>query len=106
MKFSSEIKIGLIGIATLAALIWGINYLKGRNILKSTYSLYTFYMDALSLEESAPVLMNGVKIGYVDDVILRPGSELPIKVSLSIEKDYSIRKGSMAMLHSVDLACV
>ena len=36
MKFSSEAKVGLIGIVTLAVLIWGINYLKGRNILNST----------------------------------------------------------------------
>ncbi len=66
MKLSIEAKVGFIGIATLVVLIWGINYLKGRNILSSTYTLHAFYEDSGGLESSAPVLMNGVKIGYVD----------------------------------------
>ncbi len=103
MKFSSEAKIGLIGIAILAIMIWGVNYLKGRNILRSTYSLHAFYSDANGLESSAPVLMNGIKVGYVDEVILHLGEELPIEVTLNIEKAYPIQKGSLAVLHSADL---
>ena len=34
MKIRSEAKVGLIGIVTMAVLIWGVNYLKGKNILK------------------------------------------------------------------------
>lgn len=103
MKFSSEAKIGIIGIATLAVLIWGINYLKGRNILSSSYILQAFFQDAGGLESSAPVLMNGVKIGYVDEIELRPGEALPIRVSLSMEKAYPVQRGSTAVLFSADL---
>ncbi|MCD4710049.1 MAG: hypothetical protein K8R52_04325 [Bacteroidales bacterium] len=63
MKISSEAKVGLIGIATLVILIWGINYLKGRNILNNTYTLHAFYEDSEGLESSAPIVMNGMKIG-------------------------------------------
>ncbi|MEN8227197.1 MAG: MlaD family protein [Bacteroidota bacterium] len=103
MKLSSEAKIGIIGILTLAVLIWGINYLKGRNILTNTYSLHAYYSDAGGLESSAPVLMNGVKIGFIKELELSPGESKPIKVVLSIEKAYPIHKGSQAVLFSADL---
>lgn len=103
MKISSEAKVGIIGIVTIAILIWGINYLKGKNILSSTYTLHAFYNHAGGLESTAPVLMNGVKIGFVDEVQLLPGEVPPIKTVLSIEKAYPIRMNSRAELFSADL---
>jgi phospholipid/cholesterol/gamma-HCH transport system substrate-binding protein len=103
MRISSEVKIGFIGLITLIVLIWGINYLKGRNILKSTFTLHAYYDHAQSLESSAPVMMTGIKIGYVDKVTLRTDRQPAIEVNLSIEKDFSIPKGSQAILYSIDL---
>jgi phospholipid/cholesterol/gamma-HCH transport system substrate-binding protein len=103
MKFSSEAKIGLIGIVTVLVLIWGINYLKGRNILRSTYRLYAFYTESGGLESSAPVQLKGVKIGFVDQVILRPGEDPSIMVGLDVQKKYRIPAGSGAELFSADL---
>jgi len=103
MKISSEAKVGLIGIATLVLLIWGINYLKGRNILNSTYTLHAFYENSGGLENSSPVLMKGMKIGYIDDIVLQPGSTLPVHVILHVEKHYPVSIGSSALLFSVDL---
>ncbi len=103
MKFSSEAKIGVIGIVTLAVLIWGINYLKGRNIFSNSYLLYTYYSNAGGLESSDPVLLNGVKIGFIKEIELIPGDSVPIKVALSIEKAYPIQEESHAVLFSSDL---
>lgn len=103
MKISSEVKVGIIGILTIAVLIWGINYLKGRNILKSTYTLHAHFENAYGLESSAQVLMNGIKIGYVEEIQLQPDQEIPVAVALSIDKTYPIQEGSVAILHSTDL---
>jgi len=103
MKISSEAKVGLIGIATLALLIWGINYLKGRNILNSTYTLHAFYEDSGGLENSSPVLMKGMKIGYIDNIELQSGNPLPVHVILHVEKQYPVSNGSKALLFSADL---
>lgn len=103
MKISIEAKVGLIGIATLVILIWGINYLKGRNILKSTYTLHAFYEDSGGLENSAPVLMNGIKIGYIEAIDLQPEAPQPVALTLHIEKAYPLRLGSSAVLFSADL---
>ena len=103
MKISSEAKVGIIGIVTLVILIWGINYLKGRNILNNTYTLHAFYEDSGGLEGSAPVVMNGVKIGYIDAIELQSGKTPPIHVILHIEKQYPVNRGSTALLYSSDL---
>jgi len=103
MKISIEIKVALIGIATILVLIWGINYLKGRNILGNNYELVTFFQESGGLEESAPVVMKGVKIGFVDKVELRTGQSPPVRVLLSIANDYPVPRGSKAELFSADL---
>lgn len=103
MKISSEAKVGLIGIVTLAVLIWGINYLKGRNILNSTYTLHAFYEDSGGLENSSSVLMNGIKIGYIDAIKLQPELPLPVHVIFQVEKHYTVNNGSTATLFSADL---
>jgi len=103
MKISIEAKVGLIGIATLLVLIWGINYLKGRNILRSSYTLYAFYQDSGGLESSAPVLMKGIKIGYVESIDLDPEASQPVEITLHIEQAYPLRMGSRAVLFSADL---
>ncbi len=103
MKISIEAKIGIIGIVTLLVLIWGINYLKGRNILTSSVHLKGYLEDAQGLENSTPVLMNGMKIGYIRSIMLRTEEDPPIRCELSIQKAYPIRSGSIAVIHSADL---
>lgn len=93
----------MIGIATLAVLIWGINYLKGRNILANSYIIEAYLGHASGLENSTPVLLNGVKIGYVHDITMRMDKEPPILCEISVEKAYPIRTGAKAVIHSADL---
>jgi phospholipid/cholesterol/gamma-HCH transport system substrate-binding protein len=103
MKLSAEAKIGIIGIVTIAVLIWGINYLKGRNILTNHVELEAYLDHARGLESSTPVLMNGIKIGYVRAITLRTNENPPIKCELAIEKAYPLGSGSTAVIHSADL---
>jgi phospholipid/cholesterol/gamma-HCH transport system substrate-binding protein len=103
MKFSIEAKVGVIGIVTLLVLIWGINYLKGRNILSDSYTLHTHFQESGGLEISAPVLLKGIKIGYVDRVLLLSHKNPPVQVDLKIDSEYTLGVGSHAELFSADL---
>lgn len=103
MKLNSEVKIGLIGIATLAILIWGINYLKGKNILQGNYTLHTYFQDAAGMEKSSPVYMQGIKIGYIDNIELLQDLNKPVHVALHVENRYPVRSGSTAILYSTDV---
>lgn len=103
MKISTEIKIGLTALVTIAVMIWGINYLKGRNILTSAYTLYVQYDNVEGLETSAGVLIDGFKIGTVTEVVYEPGKPHPFLVKLEIDKDYPVTLGSKAELISENL---
>lgn len=103
MKIKSEVKVGFIGVATLAILIWGINYLKGKNILQGNYTLHAYFEDAGGMEKSSPVYMQGIKIGYIDNIELLQGLANPVHVALHVENQYPVRTGSAAILYSADV---
>lgn len=103
MKISKEARIGIIGIVTIAVLFWGINYLKGRSVFNSNYTLYSFFSESGGLESSSPVIINGVKVGYIDEIELRVEKSPPVKARLIIENKYKLGQGSFAELISADL---
>jgi phospholipid/cholesterol/gamma-HCH transport system substrate-binding protein len=43
VKLSKEFKIGVVVVCAIAALIWGINFLKGTNLFSTKYYLYAIY---------------------------------------------------------------
>ena len=65
---TKEVKIGLIGIAALAMLIFGINYLKGINMFQSANYYYVEYTNINGLAGSSPVFANGYKVGTVRNI--------------------------------------
>ncbi len=103
MKISTEFKIGLTSLLTIIVIIWGVNYLKGRNILNRTYSLISYYDEVNGLEASAPVLLKGFKIGYVEEVIFKTTEHPPFMLKLNIERKYPVPLGSRAEIFSADL---
>ncbi len=103
MKISNEARVGIIGIVTIAVLIWGINYMKGRNIFSTDYTLYAFYPETDGLEGSSPVLINGVRVGFIENIQLRTNESPAVKVALKIEDQYTFGEGSLAKLISTDL---
>lgn len=103
MKFTSEIKIGITGVVTAVVIIWGINYLKGRNILSSTYTIVARYEQVDGLEPSANVTLKGFKIGTVEEVIFETEAEVPFTVVMEIEKSYPVSSTSVAEITSANL---
>ena len=63
--FTKEVKIGISVLVTIAILIFGINYLKGINIFKASNYYYATYQNVNGLTVSAPVMLNGFKVGQV-----------------------------------------
>ena len=63
-----EVKIGIIGIAAIAMLFLGINYLKGVRMFQPSSYYYVEYTDINGLAISSPVFASGYKIGLVRDI--------------------------------------
>lgn len=98
--FTKEVKIGLSVIVALAVLFFGINFLKGVNIFKAANYYYVSYNNVTGLSISAPVTLNGFKVGLVRSMEYdyeHPGNVL---VELSLDKQLTVPQGSVAVLAS------
>ena len=60
---NKEFKIGFFAIASIIALVFGVNYLKGINILNDNSDVYAVYENIGGLQVGSPVLVNGYKVG-------------------------------------------
>lgn len=102
MKIRKEIKIGFTLLITLAVFIWGYSFLKGKNILKPVDTYYVVYEKVGGLQQSAPVIVNGVQIGIVENVQFMPDYRT-IAVRLIIDRNYRIPRNSVAKIYSSDI---
>ena len=106
MKKGHEILLGAIFILALALLYGGISFLKGRNLFSSNYNYYVRYHDVSGLSSSSPVLINGVRIGIVNDIQFNYDLPDDIVVRLGVNKRLRIPEGSCALLASELLGSV
>jgi phospholipid/cholesterol/gamma-HCH transport system substrate-binding protein len=82
--------------------VWGINFLKGRDIFNKVQTLYAVYDDIEGLQTTAQVSIKGLKVGTVSKIRLDQKSE-KFKVELQIRSNYSIPDNSVAYLYSSDI---
>jgi len=69
MKYwTKEAKIGVAGIVAIVLLVYGINFLKGINMLKSGSGYYVAFDNIAGLVNSSPVYANGFGVGIVRDI--------------------------------------
>ena len=103
MKLSIEVKLGIIITITIAVVIWGLNFLKGKNILKASRDYYAIYDHIGGLEINAKVFMNGYRIGQVDEIYFNDDSSGNLTIVLGIHKKFRIPVGSVSEIFSSDL---
>ncbi len=101
MKYSREIRTGLIAIATIIAFVWGYNFLKGNDIFSKQRVFYTTYENVGGLTRSNSVTVNGFKVGLVKDVYFEPIERKKLIVEFLLTDDnYEIPRGTKAILVS------
>lgn len=98
--FRKEVLIGVSIIAALAILIFGIDFLKGVNVFKATNYYLVTYTDVQGLAVSAPVTVNGYKVGQVRDISYMYDNPGHVQVEISLDKELKIPEGSKAILAS------
>lgn len=95
-EYSKEIKIGIAVLVALVALIFGINYLKGVNLFKASNYYYVSYTNVTGLAQSAPVTLNGYKVGLVRGIEYEYDNPGHVLVELSLDRQLRIPQGSKA----------
>jgi phospholipid/cholesterol/gamma-HCH transport system substrate-binding protein len=103
MKISSEAKIGIIITIAIAVTIWGLNFLKGRNILKGVNTYYAIFEDIGGLEKNSKIFIKGYQVGQVGEIYFDEDGSRDLIVLLGIEKAYNIPLNSEAVLYDADL---
>lgn len=98
MKLKKEFVIGLTVLIALFVLFFGINYLKGINIFKGTNYYYASYSNVAGLAQSAPVTVNGYKVGLVKEIEYEYDHPGHIKVEMDLNKELRIPKETKAVI--------
>ena len=100
--FRKEVLIGVLAIAALLILFFGINFLKGFNIFKASNYYYASYTNVEGLTQSAPVTLNGFKIGIVREIKYDYSNPGHVVVEISLDKELKVPAGTQALV-STDL---
>lgn len=96
--FRKELTIGMIVIAALAILFLGIDFLKGVNVFKAANYYTATYTNVEGLAISAPVTVNGFKVGLVREINYEYDNPGHVKVEISLDKSLKIPQGTQAVI--------
>jgi len=99
LNISKELKTGLLAVLAIAVIIFGFNFLKGKNYFDSSNIYHAVYKNVEGLVVSAPVTINGFQVGKVTDINFadRNGN---LVVTFSVEEDFEFSRNSVAEIYS------
>ena len=100
LKLSREFKIGFFGILMIAALYWGVNFLKGTDLFTSSVHYYAAYDQVNGLQPSAAVVIKGYKVGTISDISYDPQRSNNVVVEFAIKSKFKIPKDTKARIFS------
>lgn len=105
MKFTKEIKAGLIAILAIVGFVMLFQFTKGKSIFSSDNIFYAKYDNVEGLEVSNPVFINGLKVGRVDDIkpITNAEGKISFVVKASVDKGFSFSKKSTLEIYEQGL---
>lgn len=95
-----EISIGISVIVAIVILIFGIEFLKGINLFRPANFYMAYYDNVDGLEISAPVKVNGYKVGQVREINFdyqKPGKT---EVVLALNRELHLPQDSKAVISS------
>jgi phospholipid/cholesterol/gamma-HCH transport system substrate-binding protein len=98
VKYSKEIKAGLIAVLAIVGFVFLFQFMKGKSFFVSDNIFYAKFDNVDGLQASNPISINGLKVGQVDKIIPVTGKDgkLHFVVKLLIDKVYSFSKNSTA----------
>lgn len=102
LRFTKEIKAGLIVVLGIAALLQGFSYLKSNSLLGKSTTLYAVYDHVGGLQPGTAVSLNGYSIGTIDDITFLDESG-KLLVSFTLTTNLPIPVDSKAELYDTSV---
>jgi len=100
---NKEFKIGFFAIISIIALVFGVNYLKGINILNDKRDFYAVYENIGGLQVGSPVMVNGYKVGIVSNIDLLTKQNQNLLVTISLDKEFDMAINTVCKIVNQDL---
>jgi phospholipid/cholesterol/gamma-HCH transport system substrate-binding protein len=102
LRLSKEVKTGILAIGAILLLIFGYSFLKGTNLLDKNREFFVKYQNVEGLAKSAPVTINGLTVGKVQDISFANSSG-GLVVKFTVEEDFDFSKNSIVRIYSAGL---
>jgi phospholipid/cholesterol/gamma-HCH transport system substrate-binding protein len=101
---NSEFKVGLFVIICLSGLAY-LTFSTGKvNIKKDGYNLYVSYNDVAGLGKKAPVMLNGLEVGKVDDIkISYDNDKTRIILKLWLDRSAKVRENPVVAIKTLGM---
>ena len=98
-----SVKVGVLSLLTIFLLYFGINFLKGINVMNNGRVFYAYYDNVSGLTEGNSVTVKGYKIGTITKINFDLEKENLLKVTLHLENGINIPLKTIAKIMSTDL---
>lgn len=102
MKFSREVKTGILAIGAILLVIFGYSYLKGTNILEKNRTFFVKYQNVEGLSQGAPVTINGLKVGKIQKIDFA-NAKGGLEVEFTVEREFEFSKNSIVRIYSTGI---
>jgi phospholipid/cholesterol/gamma-HCH transport system substrate-binding protein len=99
VKYSKEIKTGIVVVVAIALFIYGYNFLKGRDIFSTSLDIYAEYDHIDGLTSNNTVQINGFKVGTVRDIELTPEGKLLVHFIIT-DENLVLTDSAVALIQS------
>ncbi|UFK96857.1 MlaD family protein [Kaistella faecalis] len=96
MKFTKEIKAGLIAILAIVGFVILFQFMKGKSLFTTDNIFYAKFDNVEGLAASNPVSINGLKVGQVDQIIpiTEPDGKIHFVVKVTVDDNFEFSKRS------------
>lgn len=96
MKFTKEIKAGLIALLAIVGFVFLFQFMKGKSLFTTDNIFFAKFDNVEGLEASNPVSINGLKVGQVDNIIpvTERDGKIHFVVKVIIDDNFTFSKNS------------
>lgn len=96
MKFTKEIKAGLIAVLAIVGFVFLFQFMKGKSLFTTDNIFYAKFDNVEGLAVSSPVSINGLKVGQVDKIIpvTEKDGKIHFVVKVIVDDNFAFSKKS------------
>lgn len=96
MKFSKELKAGVIALLAIVGFVVLFQFMKGRSLFTTDNIFYAKYDNVEGLAQSSPVSINGLKVGQVVKIIPQTSKtgQITFVVKITVDNSFEFSKNS------------